>query len=253
MRFLTNYELFTGVDIAKRREILSFLRGEHEKAEGIEDIGDMKRKGKVDDFLNTLFDGSPPDRVTGVSVDIAYGASYGHMSLGDIIYEDMRRNAMQMRAAFAALGMIYAMGISTPFKKPVLSRQKPRKIDGNESDLNFRINEEAASNWGTGGKASNSYSHLKDPPGVASGKNFTQQQKSQIIKENMSRNKGVVRSDLSGQKLVRPEKSKKGITPPRNEWQIDHIVSKNKGGTNSYKNAQVLSRKENRMKSDKEK
>jgi len=151
LRFLTNYELFTGVDIAKRREILSFLRGEHEKAEGIEDLGDVERKGRVDDFVNTLFHGSPPDRVTGVSVDIAYGASYGHMTLGDIIYEDMRRNAMQMRAAFAALGMVYAMGISTPFKKPVLSRPKPRKIDGNESDLKFRINEEAASNWGTSG------------------------------------------------------------------------------------------------------
>ena len=48
----------------------------------------------------------------------------------NIIYEDMRRNARQTMAAFAALGMVYAMGISTPFKKPVLSRQKPRETGG---------------------------------------------------------------------------------------------------------------------------
>ena len=131
LRFLTNYELFSGVDIAKRREILSFLRGEHEKAEGIEDLEDMERKGRVDDFVNTLFDGSPPDGVTGVSVDIAYGASYGHMTFGDVLYEDMRRNVMQMTAAFAALGMIYAMGINTPFKKQVLSGPKHRGTGGN--------------------------------------------------------------------------------------------------------------------------
>lgn len=40
----------------------------------------------------------------------------------------------------------------------------------------------------------------------------------------------------------------KGVTPPQNEWQIDHIIPKDAGGTNSYGNAQVLSRIENRMK-----
>jgi len=69
----------------------------------------------------------------------------------------------------------------------------------------------------------------------------------------MKQNNGVVRSDLSGQKLVRPEKSKKGVTPPGNEWQIDYIVPKDKGGTNSFKNSQVLSRQENRLKWNKEK
>ena len=38
--------------------------------------------------------------------------------------------------------------------------------------------------------------------------------------------------------------------PDPNEWQIDHITPKSKGGSNSYSNAQVLSRYENRMKSD---
>jgi len=47
--------LFSGVDIAKRREILSFLRGEHEKAEGIEDLEDMERKGNESGGRNIRF------------------------------------------------------------------------------------------------------------------------------------------------------------------------------------------------------
>ncbi|MGC7560717.1 HNH endonuclease [Pasteurella sp. 22655_41Tandhals] len=33
---------------------------------------------------------------------------------------------------------------------------------------------------------------------------------------------------------------------------MDHIKARSKGGSNSYSNTQVLSRKENRLKSDKE-
>ena len=46
----------------------------------------------------------------------------------------------------------------------------------------------------------------------------------QIIQQNKLNNNGVVKSDLSGQTLVPPQKSMKGVTPPANEWQIDHII-----------------------------
>ena len=52
------------------------------------------------------------------------------------------------------------------------------------------------------------------------------------------------------------KKSKKGVKPPDNEAQIDHIDAKTPKdsnvtpGSNSYKNAQVLSRKNNRAKSN---
>ena len=98
--------------------------------------------------------------------------------------------------------------------------------------------------------ATSPYSYLQDSNYVDVGKKFTATQKEAIIKENMVRNGGVVRSDLSGEILYRPQKSQKGVTPNPNEWQIDHIIPRTKGGSNSYANAQVLSRYENRMKSD---
>jgi len=67
----------------------------------------------------------------------------------------------------------------------------------------------------------------------------------------MKSNNGVVTSDKSGTELVKPRKSTKGVTPNTNEWQIDHVDPKSKGGSNSYGNAQVLSRTENREKSNK--
>ena len=94
------------------------------------------------------------------------------------------------------------------------------------------------------------YSNLQDPSNVAPGKDFTASQKAQIIQQNKINNNGVVKSDLSGKTLVPPQKSMKGVTPPANEWQIDHIIPKSAGGTNSFSNAQVLSREENRTKWD---
>ncbi|HAM63657.1 MAG TPA: wall-associated protein [Erysipelotrichaceae bacterium] len=95
------------------------------------------------------------------------------------------------------------------------------------------------------------YSNLKDPANVAPGKDFTQSQKNQIINQNMENNGGTVKSDLSGIDLIKPEKSISGVTPSPFEYQVDHIIPKNLGGTNSFVNAQVLSRQENRIKWDK--
>ncbi len=103
-------------------------------------------------------------------------------------------------------------------------------------------------------RARGPYSNLVDPPSVGAGKNFSQTQKANIYQQNMQANGGVLRSDLDGEKLVLPSKSQSGITPPSNEAQIDHIdprVPSNSNaqpGSNSYDNAQVLSRAQNRAK-----
>lgn len=106
--------------------------------------------------------------------------------------------------------------------------------------------------WSCGAtsRASAPYANLVDPPDVGPGKDFTATQKAQIIQQNKKVNGGVVRSDLSGIELIQPLKSMKGVTPSPLEWQIDHIVPKSAGGTNSFANAQVLSRYENRLKWD---
>ncbi len=89
--------------------------------------------------------------------------------------------------------------------------------------------------------STNPYAHLEDEPNVDSGKNFTAKQKTAMLNENMKRNNGVVMSDnpndpYYGQALIKPQKSMKGVSPPPNEWQFDHITPKSQGGSNSYSN-----------------
>ena len=95
------------------------------------------------------------------------------------------------------------------------------------------------------------YSHLKDSKHVGPGKNFTRAQKRNILQANKERNGGVLRSDKSGKQLDQPVQSKKGEPANMNQAEVDHIDPKSKGGTNSHKNAQVLSKEENIDKSDK--
>ena len=95
------------------------------------------------------------------------------------------------------------------------------------------------------------YSNLVDGPDVGEGQDFTAGQKKLIIEENKRRNSGSVVSDSPDDYydvLTQPQKSIKGVSPGPDEWQIDHIVPKSLGGSNSYSNAQVISRRLNREK-----
>jgi len=90
----------------------------------------------------------------------------------------------------------------------------------------------------------------KSKPVDGAGKPFSRATKKAILEANRQRNGGVLRSDKSGELLVPSQKSQSGVTPPSNEAQVDHIVPKSRGGANVPSNGQVLSRKENRDKSD---
>jgi len=94
------------------------------------------------------------------------------------------------------------------------------------------------------------YGDLPDPRNVGPNKEFTPATKKKILERNRAENDGVIRSDQSGTEAVPSAKSESGVKPPQNEAQIDHIKPKSKGGTNSPSNAQVLTRTENRRKSN---
>lgn len=105
------------------------------------------------------------------------------------------------------------------------------------------------------GSETGPYAYLEDEPTVGAGKDFTAAQKQKMLEENMKRNGGVVKSDNPNDYydvLTKPKKSMKGVTPEPNEWQFDHIKPKDQGGTNSYSNCQIVSRKYNREKWNKQ-
>ncbi|MDX6680335.1 MAG: hypothetical protein QOG94_374 [Solirubrobacteraceae bacterium] len=82
------------------------------------------------------------------------------------------------------------------------------------------------------------YQDKPDPKSVRGYAPFTAAQKHNIIMWNKLKNHGVIRSDDPldpYQVLVDPPKM------PPNAWAIDHIWPRSKGGTNSYKNARVIS------------
>ena len=101
------------------------------------------------------------------------------------------------------------------------------------------------------------YGHLEDPPNVGPGEDFSKDQKKQYYDENRRRNGGQLLDDDTGEPLEPPKKSRKGVKPPPNEAQVDHIIPKKPSdpnippGTNSNKNAKIISRKRNREKSNK--
>lgn len=75
--------------------------------------------------------------------------------------------------------------------------------------------------------------------GEKKGTDFNKKEKSQIIEKNKTKNDGKNVCENCGTETVKAEKSKKGISPPKNETQVDHIVPKSKGGKGKIDNGQV--------------
>ncbi len=61
-----------------------------------------------------------------------------------------------------------------------------------------------------------------------------------VIKQNKLKNGGKVKCEGCGTETVPSSKSKKGVTPAKNEAQVDHKIPKSKGGSGNPDNGQVL-------------
>ena len=89
------------------------------------------------------------------------------------------------------------------------------------------------------------YSNLKDSKYVGERKKFTKAQKKTDNTRKYETKWRKIKSDMSGKELVPTTQSKLNVTPDPLEVQIDHIKPRSSGESNSYSNAQVLSREEN--------
>lgn len=74
------------------------------------------------------------------------------------------------------------------------------------------------------------------------GQPFTPAGKKAVINDNQLKNGGVTTCTNCGVKTVPAKQSQKGVTPPKNETNVDHKIAKAKGGSGTPDNGQVLCR-----------
>lgn len=101
-----------------------------------------------------------------------------------------------------------------------------------------------------GSNSRRGYFYERSRSRIDGGLPFTRSQKAEILRQNMERNGGVLKSDLSGAVLSAPQQYRAGVAPSPLEAQVDHIYPRSLGGANSAENAQVLGRGENIQKSN---
>ncbi|TGN21645.1 HNH endonuclease [Empedobacter tilapiae] len=74
------------------------------------------------------------------------------------------------------------------------------------------------------------------------GMDFTKAGKEAVIDVNKEKNGGKTVCVGCKTETVPAKKSEKGVTPPKNETQVDHIIRKREGGSGTPDNGQVLCR-----------
>jgi len=94
------------------------------------------------------------------------------------------------------------------------------------------------------------YTKIPNPKNIDANTKPTPRQVREMKKLNEQVNRGTLKDDVTGEPMVPSAKSQRGVTPPPNEVQVDHIVPVSKGGNRNMNNLELRTRANNRAKSN---
>jgi hypothetical protein len=100
--------------------------------------------------------------------------------------------------------------------------------------------------WGS----SPDYTMIKAPRNLEASAKPTPRMVREMHRINREANGGLLRDDVTGEIGIPSSKSQRGVTPPPNEIQVDHIIPVDKGGTRTPENLNLRLRTNNRKKSN---
>ena len=145
-------------------------------------------------------------------------------------------------------GLAAATGVGAPVGVPAVLASSTLVVGG--------LGNIAAGIWGltqalSTGSGGGSNGTKSTAGGDRAGQAFTPKGKRQVVDENRARNSGTTRCEGCETQTVPGQQSQKGVTPPPNETNVDHIIPRAHGGQGSPVNGQVLCRTCNNKKSDK--